>query len=58
MPKNITNGEFVLDYHQDDRAPDEHFKLIRAPNNDSLDYLKHDNQKIQNNYYIESKLKD
>lgn len=40
MPKNITNGEFVLDYNEEDKV-DERFKLMRAPNSDSLDFLRH-----------------
>jgi hypothetical protein len=53
MPKNITNGEFVLDYNQEDRV-DDRFKFIRCPNNDSLDLLRHEPQKTLNNFYIES----
>jgi hypothetical protein len=56
MPKNITNGEFVLDYNEEDRV-DERFKFIRAPNNDSLESLRHDNLKTPNSYYIESTLR-
>ena len=53
MPKNITNGEFVVDYNQEDKV-DENFKLIRAPANDSLEALRGDSLKIPNNFYIES----
>jgi hypothetical protein len=53
MPKNITNGEFVVDYNQEDKV-DENFKLVRAPTNDSLEALRGDSLKIPNNFYIES----
>lgn len=53
MPKNITNGLIDLNVEEEDRV-DEDFKFIRAPNNDSLDFLRQENQKIANTYYIES----
>lgn len=53
MPKNITNGEFVVDYNQEDKV-DENFKLIRAPTNDSLEALRGDSIKMPNQFFIES----
>lgn len=54
MPKNITNGEFIINYNEEDKV-DENYKFIRAPTNDSIDILKNDKQKISTNYYIESR---
>lgn len=39
MPKNITNGEFIVNYNEEDKV-DENYKFLRAPNNDSIDILK------------------
>lgn len=39
MPKNITNGEFIINYNEEDKV-DEHYKFLRAPNTDSFDILK------------------
>ena len=53
MPKNITNGEFIVNYNEEDRV-DENFKFMRAPNTDSLEILRNENVKADTNYYIES----
>lgn len=39
MPKNITNGEFIINYNEEDRVED-NYKFMRAPNTDSLELLK------------------
>jgi hypothetical protein len=39
MPKNITNGEFIINYNEEDRVEDS-YKFMRAPNTDSLELLK------------------
>jgi hypothetical protein len=54
MPRNITNGEFRLDYNQEDRV-DEDYKLLKQPANHSIDSLRHDDNNIPINYFIESK---
>ncbi len=53
MPKNITNGEFIVNYNEEDRV-DENFKFMRAPNTDSLEILRNENVKASTNFYIES----
>ena len=55
MPKNITNGEFIVNYNEEDRV-DENFKFMRAPNTDSLEILRNENIKTSTNYYIESNI--
>jgi hypothetical protein len=55
MPKNITNGEFIVNYNEEDRV-DENFKFMRAPNTDSLEILRNENVKADTNYYIESNI--
>jgi hypothetical protein len=55
MPKNITNGEFIVNYNEEDRV-DENFKFMRAPNTDSLEILRNENIKSTTNYYIESSI--
>ena len=39
MPKNITNGEFIINYNEEDRV-DDGYKFMRAPNTDSIELLK------------------
>ena len=53
MPRNITNGEFVLNYNEEDRV-DPHYKFQRVPTNEFMDSLRAENNKIKTNYYIES----
>ena len=54
MPRNITNGEFTLNYNEEDRV-DNNYKFQRVPGYDSLDSLRVDNKKTKTNFYIESK---